>query len=268
MKIEGNTLLITGGGSGIGRGLAEAFYQRGNRVIITGRGLSRLQAVCDANPGMIAVELDIRDPEAVKRVTTQIVMDHPSLNVLINNAGIMELDDVAGPVDEELLVATVTTNLGGPIRMSGALVGHLRRQKDPVIINVSSILAFVPLVPTAAYSATKAALHSYTLSQRYKLKEIGIRVIELAPPWVRTDLLNSLEEERGDAAGCFYRGHDGDARHGYGRDSGGPSAADACQSGPHGASLGEAIQRPDCGRTSARLNCAHQSSLQFDGITT
>ena len=196
MKIEGNTLLITGGGSGIGRGLAEAFYQRGNRVIITGRGLSRLQAVCDANPGMIAVELDIRDPEAVKRVTAQIVMDHPSLNVLINNAGIMELDDVAGPVDEELLVATVTTNLGGPIRMSGALVGHLRRQKDPVIINVSSILAFVPLVPTAAYSATKAALHSYTLSQRYKLKEIGIRVIELAPPWVRTDLLNSLEEER------------------------------------------------------------------------
>jgi uncharacterized oxidoreductase len=196
MKMDGNTLLITGGGSGIGRGLAEAFHQRGNQVIITGRRLSRLEAVCDANPGMIAVELDIRDPEAVKRLTAQIVVDHPALNVLVNNAGVMELDDVAGPVDEELLVATVTTNLGGPIRMSGALVGHLRKQKDAVIINVSSILAFVPLAPTAAYSATKAALHSYTLSQRYKLREIGIRVIELAPPWVRTDLLNSLEEER------------------------------------------------------------------------
>jgi uncharacterized oxidoreductase len=108
----------------------------------------------------------------------------------------VELDDVAGPVDEELLVATVTTNLGGPIRMSGALVGHLKKQNDAVIINVSSILAFVPLVATAAYSATKAALHSYTLSQRYKLRGVGIRVIEIAPPWVRTELLNSLEEQR------------------------------------------------------------------------
>jgi uncharacterized oxidoreductase len=185
MKINGNTILITGGGSGIGRGLAEAFHIRGNQVIITGRRASRLQAVCDANPGMIAVELDIRDPVAVKRVTAQIAADHPTLNVLVNNAGIMELDDVAGAVDEEMLVATVTTNLGGPIRMSGA-----------VIINVSSILGFVPLVPTAAYSATKAALHSYTLSQRYKLRDIGIHVIELAPPWVRTELLNSLEEGR------------------------------------------------------------------------
>jgi uncharacterized oxidoreductase len=144
---------------------------------------------------MSAVELDIRNPEAAKRVTAQIAADHPALNVLVNNAGIMELDDVAGPVDEELLVATVTTNLGGPIRMSGALVGHLKKQNDAVIINVSSILAFVPLVATAAYSATKAALHSYTLSQRYKLRGVGIRVIEIAPPWVRTELLNSLEEQ-------------------------------------------------------------------------
>jgi uncharacterized oxidoreductase len=196
MKMDGNTILITGGGSGIGRGLAEAFHHRGNQVIITGRGLSRLKAVCEANPGMLAVELDVRDPAAVKRVAAQMIADHPSLNVLINNAGIMELDDVTGPVDEELLVSTVTTNLGGPIRMSGALVGHLKNQKDAVIINVSSILAFVPLVPTAAYSATKAALHSYTLSQRYKLRDIGIHVIELAPPWVRTNLLNSSEEER------------------------------------------------------------------------
>jgi uncharacterized oxidoreductase len=152
--------------------------------------------VCDANPGMTAVEFDIRDPEAVKRVAAQIAADYPALNVLVNNAGIMELDDVAGPVDEELLVATVTTNVGGPIRMSGALVRHLAKQKDAVIINVSSILAFVPLVPTAAYSATKAALHSYTLSQRYRLRGIGIRVVEIVPPWVRTELLNSLEEER------------------------------------------------------------------------
>jgi uncharacterized oxidoreductase len=196
MKMNGNTILITGGGSGIGRGLAEAFHKRGNHVIITGRRISRLKAVCDANPGITAIELDIRDPEAIKRATAQIIADNPALNVLINNAGIMELDDVAGAVDEEMLVATVTTNFGGPILMSGALVGHLKKQKDAVIINISSILGFVPLVPTAAYSAMKAALHSYTLSQRYKLHGIGIRVIEIAPPWVRTELLNSLEEER------------------------------------------------------------------------
>lgn len=196
MKMNDNTILITGGGSGIGRGLAEAFHQRGNQVIVTGRRKARLDAMCAANPGMVAVELDVRDPAAVKRVTAQVVADHPSLNVLINNAGIMELDDLTGPVDEEMLLATVTTNLGGPIRMSGALVEHLKRQTAPVIINVSSILAFVPLVPTAAYSATKAALHSYTLSQRYRLRPAGIRVIEIAPPWIRTDLLNSLEEER------------------------------------------------------------------------
>jgi uncharacterized oxidoreductase len=196
MKMSGNTILITGGSSGIGRALAEAFHKAGNQVIITGRRMSLLKSACDANPGMAAVELDVRDPAAIRRVTTQIIADHPALNVLINNAGIMELDDVSGAVDEEMLVATVTTNLGGPIRMSGALVGHLKNQKDAVIINVSSILGFVPLVPTAAYSATKAALHSYTLSQRYKLRDIGIHVIELAPPWVRTDLLNSSEEER------------------------------------------------------------------------
>jgi uncharacterized oxidoreductase len=196
MKTTGNTLLITGGGSGIGRGLAEAFYQRGNTVIITGRRVERLLATCAANPGMIAVELDVQDPQAIRQVTTQIIKDHPALNVLINNAGIMELDDVSSTVDDEKLATVLATNIAGPIRMSGALVGHLRQQADAVIINVSSILGFVPLAPTAAYSATKAAIHSYTLSQRYLLRGLGIRVIEMAPPWVRTELLNSLEEER------------------------------------------------------------------------
>jgi uncharacterized oxidoreductase len=196
MKMSGNTLLITGGGSGVGRGLAEAFHRLGNRVIITGRRMARLQATIDANLRTIAVELNVRDPVAIRRVTAQIIHQHPSLNVLINNAGIMEVDDVGGLVDEDLLVATVTTHLGGPIRMSGALIAHLKTRPDPVIINVSSVLAFVPLAPTAVYSATKAALHSYTLSQRYGLRDAGLRVIEIAPPWVRTELLNSLEEAR------------------------------------------------------------------------
>jgi uncharacterized oxidoreductase len=196
MKTSGNTILITGGGSGIGRGLAKAFHEHGNRVIVASRRIERLAEMCASHPGMVPIELDLQDPDAIRRVTGQVVADYPSLNVLINNAGIMELDDVSGPVDEEMLVATVMTNLGGPIRMSGALVEHLAKQQAPVIVNVSSILAFVPLVPTAAYSATKAALHSYTLSQRYRLREKGIQVIEIAPPWVRTELLNSTEEAR------------------------------------------------------------------------
>jgi uncharacterized oxidoreductase len=196
MRMTGNTIFITGGGSGIGRGLAEAFHRLGNEVIISGRRAERLKTTVDANPGMAAVELDVTDPASIKRVAADLIVRHPSLNVLINNAGIMLLDDVDGAIDEHLLVSTVTTNLGGPIRMSAALLDHLKTQTNPVIVNVTSVLGFVPLVPTAIYSATKAALHSYTLSQRYALRSAGVQVIGLAPPWVRTELLNSTEEAR------------------------------------------------------------------------
>lgn len=126
--------------------------------------------------------------------------------MLINNAGIMLVDDAAGAVDEDLLVSTVTTNLGGPIRISAALIDHLKAQANAVIVNVTSVLGFVPLVPTAIYSATKAALHSYTLSQRYSLRATGVQVIELVPPWVRTELLNSTEEARAMPLAVFIDG--------------------------------------------------------------
>jgi uncharacterized oxidoreductase len=196
MQMTGNTIFITGGGSGIGRGLAEAFHRLGNKVIISGRRAERLQATIDANPGMASVELDVSDPSSITRVAAELIAQNPTLNVLINNAGIMLLDHVDGAIDEYLLVSTVTTNFGGPIRLSAALVDHLKAQANAVIVNVTSVLGFVPLVPTAIYSATKAALHSYTLSQRYALRSAGVQVIELVPPWVRTDLLNSAEEAR------------------------------------------------------------------------
>ncbi len=196
MLMTGNTIFITGGGSGIGRGLAETFHRLGNHVIISGRRADRLQATIDANPGMVAVELDVSDPASITRVAPRLIAQHPTLNVLINNAGIMLLDDVDGVIDEHLLVSTVTTNLGGPIRLSAALIDHLKAQQNAVIVNVTSVLGFVPLTSTAIYSATKAAMHSYTLSQRYALRPAGIQVIELAPPWVRTELLNSTEEAR------------------------------------------------------------------------
>jgi uncharacterized oxidoreductase len=206
MRMTGNTIFITGGGSGIGQGLATAFHRLGNKVIISGRQTSRLQAMVEANPGMVAVALDVTDPANIARVAADIIAQHPDLNVLINNAGIMLLDDVAGAVDEDLLVSTLATNLAGPIRLTAALLEHLKAQANPVIVNVTSILGFVPLVPTAIYSATKAALHSYTLSIRYGLRAQAVQVIELAPPWVRTELLNSTEEERAMPLDDFIEG--------------------------------------------------------------
>jgi uncharacterized oxidoreductase len=116
--------------------------------------------------------------------------------VLINNAGIMQIDDAAGKIDDQLLTSTVTTNLFGPIRLTSALIEHLKKQPKAAVIYNTSALAFVPLALTAVYSSTKAALHSYVLSQRYKLKGTSVSVLEIAPPWVQTDLLNSKEEPR------------------------------------------------------------------------
>jgi uncharacterized oxidoreductase len=196
MKLTGNTIFITGGGSGIGRGLAEALHKRGNQVIIAGRRKGHLTEVAKANPGMRWVELNIEDPASVSAVSKKLIADNPTLNVPINNAGIMNIDDVSAVVDDKLLVSTLTTNVMGPIRMTGALIEHLKRQADAAVINNSSVLGFVPLAMTAVYSATKAALHSYTLSLRYKLKGTPVKVLEIAPPWVQTDLLGSNNEPR------------------------------------------------------------------------
>ena len=108
----------------------------------------------------------------------------------------MQIDDVSGPVDDAIAVATITTNLLGPIRLTAALVGHLKQQKPAAIINISSVLGFVPFAMSAVYSSTKAAMHSYSLSLRYKLRHSSVEVIEIAPPWVQTDLLNSNNEPR------------------------------------------------------------------------
>jgi uncharacterized oxidoreductase len=193
MQLSGNTIFITGGGSGIGRALAESFHKLGNQVIISGRRKGHLDATIKANPGMQSVELDIQDPANIAAVAKKLIQDYPKLNVLINNAGVMQLDNAAGQIDEAVLLSTITTNLMGPIRMTSALIDHLKKQNTAAVINVTSGLAFVPMAVTAIYSSTKAALHSYTLSMRYKLKGTPVKVLELAPPWVRTDLMNSNE---------------------------------------------------------------------------
>jgi uncharacterized oxidoreductase len=196
MNLSGNTIFITGGGSGIGRGLAEALHGLGNKVIIAGRRRSPLDAVTAANPGMEGVELDITDPASISRMAAKLIAEHPDLNVLINNAGIMEPDQAAGAIDDARMVATITTNLMGPIRMTSALIEHLKSQKNAVVAYTTSVLGFTPMAATAVYSSTKAALHSYVLSQRFLLQGTSVRVVEIAPPWVRTALMNSQEAEQ------------------------------------------------------------------------
>ena len=192
MNLTGNTIFITGGGSGIGQALAEALHKLGNKVIISGRRKGHLAAVVTANPGIEAIALDITDPDHIKNVTKKLLQEHPDLNVLVNNAGIMEPDQAAGVIDDKVLLSTVTTNLLGPIRLTSALVDQMKRRRGVILYN-TSVLAFVPLALTAVYSATKAALHSYVLSQRFLLRDSGVRVLEIAPPWVRTELMNSQE---------------------------------------------------------------------------
>lgn len=191
MKTSGNTILITGGGSGIGRGLAEAFHALGNGVIIAGRRKQALDKVTAANPGMASLTLDIENPGSIRAFAAQVEADYPTLNVLINNAGIMWPENLqAAPAKLSDSEAIINTNLLGPIRLTAALLPLLRKQPRSVIMNVSSGLAFVPLAITPTYCATKAAVHSYTQSLRYQLKGTTTEVVELIPPYVGTELMS------------------------------------------------------------------------------
>ena len=190
MNMTGNTILITGGGSGIGRGLAEAFHALGNQVIIAGRRQAALDEVTAANPGMASVTLDVTDAAAIRAFANGITQEYPALNVLINNAGIMRAEDLLNqPDDLADMESTITTNLLGPLRLTAALLPHLRQQPHATIMNVSSGLAFVPLVLTPTYSATKAAIHAYSQALRVQLQDTSVDVIELIPPAVATDLM-------------------------------------------------------------------------------
>jgi uncharacterized oxidoreductase len=189
MNLTGNTILITGGGSGIGRGLAEEFHKRGNKVIIAGRRKNVLDEVTRANPGIISYTLDVEDSKKIEAFAKTIISENLHLNVLINNAGIMLAENLLTQTEPSTAEAIVTTNLLGPIRLNTALLPHLLKQPRAVIMNVSSGLATVPLVFTPTYSATKAAIHSYTESLRYQLRKTHVGVVELTPPYVQTDLM-------------------------------------------------------------------------------
>jgi uncharacterized oxidoreductase len=187
MKTTGNTILVTGGGSGIGRALAQRWHDAGNTVIVAGRRQEALDETIAGRDGMVAYTFDVDDADAIRAFAKDVVSRHPDLNVLVNNAGILRYETLTESRDLGDAEATIVTNLLGPIRLIDALVDHLSATPDSAIINVTSGLAFVPLPSAATYSATKAAMHSYSQALRNRLQD-KIEIIELAPPGVQTEL--------------------------------------------------------------------------------
>lgn len=187
MQLTGNTILITGGNSGIGQGLASAFHALGNTVIITGRKRKSLDATVAAHPSMQAVTLDVSDEGDIRRVAAQLIQEYPNLNAVIHNAGMMAEEDLQRG-ETDVAEAHVNTNLLGPIRLNSVLLPHLLEQPRATVLTVTSGLAYVPLSLNPTYSATKAAIHAYTQAMRYQLADTNVQVIELVPPYVRTGL--------------------------------------------------------------------------------
>lgn len=191
MRLTGNTILITGGTSGIGLELATQFAALDNTVIVTGRNQSKLDAVRKKLPSIHAIRSDASDPTAIISLYDHVVRSFPNLNMLINNAGIMRKINVhAIRSDLSDLTREIEINLDGPIRMAVQFLPQLKAQKTAAVVNVSSGLAFVPLAISPVYCAAKAAIHSFTQSLRLQLKRTNVAVFELAPPITETSLFH------------------------------------------------------------------------------
>lgn len=200
MRLSGNTILITGGATGIGLALAKALVGAGNEVLVCGRRRDRLEAAKAQIPGLRVRVCDVAKAGSRQSLVRWATSSFKKLNVLVNNAGIQRVIDLRkGPRDLADADAEIATNLAAPIHLTALLVPHLLRRKEAAVVNVSSGLAFTPLAAVPVYCATKAAIHSYSVSLRYQLKGTAIKVFEIAPPTVDTELAGPQRsrEERG-----------------------------------------------------------------------
>ncbi|MFT7458568.1 MAG: putative oxidoreductase [Planctomycetota bacterium] len=196
MNIEDNTILITGGSKGIGLEMARQFLQRNNKVIITGRNEQDLRTAEEQLVGITAIQSDVSDPDEIEKLYNRVVKDFPDLNILINNAGVMETINLQdNNYSAKELTAEIDVNLKGTIWMNNVFVPFLKHNNNSAIINLSSGLAFVPLAIAPVYCATKAAIHSYSLSLRAQLKNTSIKVFELAPPLTGTAMIDAFDKE-------------------------------------------------------------------------
>lgn len=189
MDITGNTVFIPGATSGIGLALALALRERGNTVIVGGRRTELLEQIAAEHPGVETVRIDTADAGSVQSAAKDVISRFPSLNVLITMAGVMRVEDWRSPAFLESAESTVTTNVLGPIRLIAAFVEHLQTRPDATIMTVSSGLAFTPLKVTPSYNASKAAIHMLSETLRLQLADTSVRVVELEPPSVQTDLM-------------------------------------------------------------------------------
>ncbi len=194
MNLSGNTILITGGSTGIGLEMAKQFTALKNKVIVTGRNLDKLKKATEVIPGLHTIQSDAGNPEHVKTLLKRITTEFPDTNIIINNAGIMwTINLQKHDFSFEKLTTEIDINLKGPIYMTEAFLSHLKGKSSAAIVNVSSGLAYVPLPISPVYCAAKAALHSYTQSLRAQLVNTKVQVFELLPPATETELLHSFD---------------------------------------------------------------------------
>ncbi len=195
MKLTGRTILVTGGSAGIGLAFALKFVELGNEVVVTGRRRALLDELKAKYPKLHVIQSDVADPAQIAALAARVKAEFPKLDVLMNNAGVLLYKNLMAPAaDLAGLMAEMDVNVGGVIRTTSAFIDLLTANKGAVI-NVSSGLAFVPLPAAPIYSATKAAVHSYTQSLRFQLEEAGVEVVEIMPPAVKTDMTSELSGE-------------------------------------------------------------------------
>jgi uncharacterized oxidoreductase len=193
MKMDSNTILITGGTSGIGFELARRLLDFGNTVLITGRDKEKLEQAKKRLPGVHVLQSDVSDPASIEKLHKEVIGRFPDVNVLINNAGIMRnLDLQDSSLDLADIVREIETNLSGPVRMVQQFLPTLKARDSATIVNISSGLAFIPFSLSPIYGATKAAIHSYTQALRVQLRGTNVKVFELAPPATGTPLMDAF----------------------------------------------------------------------------
>ena len=188
MELSGNTIVITGGTSGIGLGLAERFLELGNKVVICGRRSDRLVDLARRHPGLATKACDLSDERHRLDFFRWLTVNHPKANVLVNNAGVQLTGAVGSGLDFTRVRQELETNMVAPLHLSELLAPFLEGKSGAAIVNVSSGLAFAPIAGLSVYCATKAFVHSLTLSMRRSLSARGIEVVEIIPPSVDTEL--------------------------------------------------------------------------------
>jgi uncharacterized oxidoreductase len=201
MKLAGNTILITGGTAGIGWAFAEEFLRLGNQVIICGRRENRLAEMKENHPQIVTRVCDVNSAEQRHALAEWVITNYSDTNVLINNAGVQLIADLTKPVDLTRIQMEVETNFIAPVHLSSLFAQHLASKSEAAIVNISSGLAFVPLAFMPVYCATKAAIHSLSLSLRYQLLETSVKVFEIAPPATDTELGTDRRTDKNESHG-------------------------------------------------------------------